>query len=88
MKDEVTFSLSYEQLLQETEEEIKRLVNDNWKGTRGFLSRWEQASGVQTFFTVLAAKCTDGTDKAQQLRVREDEIRLQRLLDFRPRGQL
>lgn len=88
MDKNVTFSLSYEQLLQETEKEIKRLVNDNQRKETDFLSRWERASGVWTFFTVLAAKFTDGADVAQQLRVRDDESRLQHLLGFRPDGIL
>lgn len=84
MKDEVTFSLSYEQLFQETEEEIKRLVSNEHRGKVGFINRWEQASGVQTFWENLMRKVSDGNDSPLQYRILEDDIRLERLLGRRP----
>jgi hypothetical protein len=49
---EVTFPLSYEQMTSAAEEEITRLLKN--QDTATLLNRWEQASGVQTFWNNLA----------------------------------
>lgn len=87
MKEESTFSLSYEQLLQETKDEIKRLVSNKNRGKVGFLYRWEQANGVLTFWATLMDKVSDGNDTQLQNKINEDNSRLQRLLGLRPVGK-
>ncbi|EHN8761224.1 hypothetical protein U9D55_003893 [Enterobacter roggenkampii] len=82
---EVTFPLSYEQMTSAAEEEITRLLKN--QDTATLLNRWEQASGVQTFWNNLAINFYEAKDAAQRNRISEDGRRLQRLLGLRPAGK-